>query len=110
LKSILIAFLVLSSMSSFAEGMECKTGPVNKSFGGTNWLVYACNDEKSVVIVSGPGNPAIPFYFSYMYDGKGYRLSGEGAGNKEASEQAYSELSKLNPDQISELYKEASGV
>ncbi|MEJ1967191.1 MAG: hypothetical protein WDN03_00930 [Rhizomicrobium sp.] len=56
---------------------QCKTGPVTKLYGGPTWLVYSCDDDRSVVIVSAPGSPAAPFYFSYFPEAGGYHLSGE---------------------------------
>ena len=75
------------------EPMDCSIGQIEKTFGGTRWLVHGCSDGKSVVVVSAPGNPAMPFYFFVYPEGEGYRLYGEGNGDRAATKPAYDELS-----------------
>lgn len=43
--------------------LNCDIGPGTKTFGKSSWLVYSCTDNKSLVMVSAPGSPAVPFYF-----------------------------------------------
>lgn len=94
---------MLTPFISIAAPLECKAGPLSKSFGGNDWLVYACNDDKSVVVVSASGNPAMPFYFSIsLIDGR-YVVHGEGKGDKSASSAANRELIKLTKEQIEKL-------
>lgn len=75
--------------------MECKTGPVSRTFGGTEWIVYSCDDQSSMVLVSARGNPAFPFYFLLTREVETYRIEGEGTGDKKASDAAVGDLSKL---------------
>jgi hypothetical protein len=73
--------------------LECKAGPDSRTIGGHTWLVFACDDGASVVIVSAEGNPASPFVFSFIKDLLGeQRLKGEGNGDEIASKAAYDEL------------------
>ena len=83
--------------------LKCDVGPVTKTFGQTDWLVYSCNDKRSVVVVSAPGNPASPFYFIFAAQADGYRLHGEGTGSKEATAAAYEDLQTLTAPDISAL-------
>jgi hypothetical protein len=80
--------VVLNPLSAIAEdedSFECNIGPVTKTYGQAQWLVYSCNDDKTLVIVSAPGNPATPFYFTFLPTDAGHRLFGEGTGKKEAT-------------------------
>src|SRR5688572_6611140 len=44
-----------------ATRVHCTAGPLPASFGALPWLLYACDDGRSVALVSAPGNPAAPF-------------------------------------------------
>lgn len=83
--------------------LQCDIGPVKKLFGGTPWVVYLCNDRKSLAIFSAPDNPASPFYFFFHAQKDGYRLVGEGTGRKEATAAAFSELKAMSAKDIAEL-------
>jgi len=71
--------------------MACKIGPIEKTYGSTQWKIYSCDDHKSLVFVSAPGSPASPFYFLRSPEG----VSGEGTGSKQATDAAYAEIAKL---------------
>jgi hypothetical protein len=90
-----------------AEPLKCDAGPVAKTFGNSQWLVYGCDDGRSVVVVSAPGNPAAPFYFMFSPSKGGYRLVGEGTGSKQSSAAALSELRELSASQVVALGAEA---
>ena len=87
--------------------LSCTIGPANKVYGKSNWLVYGCDDGRGVVIVSAPGSPAMPFVFSIVFGPKGMQLHGEGAGNQDATDAAYSELKSFTEKDIAALYQEA---
>ncbi len=86
--------------------LTCDTGPVDKTYGKTRWLVYSCDDDRTVVIVSAPGNPATPFYFMFSPHENGYRLSGEGTGRKDATDAAFDELKALSARDIAALIEQ----
>lgn len=88
----------------------CDTGPVTRAYGGTRWLVYSCSDRKTVIVLTEPGNPAAPFIFYLTPDNGAYRLSGEGTGDKGASDAAGRELEALGPNQITKLVAETRAV
>jgi hypothetical protein len=93
-----------------APALVCNVGPAVKVFGKTNWLVYSCIDNRSLIFVSAPGNPAGPFVFSLMAEGSAYHLRGEGTGNKNSSDAALGELQTLSTSSIIELIKETRQV
>jgi len=105
---ILAALLALAAVQ--AEPIKCKAGPIDHSFGGTEWQVYACDDGRSVLAVTKAGNPAAPFYFIIAATEKGHELYGEGTGDKAASDTAYADLQKLDEAAIAELYAQATAA
>lgn len=99
-----------SGAGSSEQTMSCDTGPVTKVYGGTRWLVYSCADRKTVILLTEPGNPASPFIFYLIPANGAYRLSGEGNGDKGASDLAGRELEALGPTQINKLVSETRAV
>lgn len=69
--------------------VQCNVGPVARELGGSDWMVLSCSDGRSMVMVSAQGNPAGPFVFFLkpLPDGA-YAISGEGNGDKAASDAA----------------------
>ena len=53
-----------NAQSEAAQPLQCDVGPVEKRYGGTQWLVYSCRNSKALVVVTAPQSPAAPFYFS----------------------------------------------
>jgi hypothetical protein len=89
------------------EPLSCNIGPVTKSYGGGQWLVYGCSDGKSVVLVTAQGNPGFPFVFSFLYTSKSMTLHGEGTGNKQATDAAFKELQPLGQADVAALFQQA---
>jgi hypothetical protein len=77
-------------------------------YGGSEWIVYACDDSRSVVAVSAPGSPAMPFYFMLFVDSSGkLNLYGEGTGSKAATDLAYQSLQQLTVADVADLVAQA---
>ena len=85
----------------FAAGnnLNCKVGPIEKTYGASKWLIYSCQDRQTLVFVSAPGSKAFPFYFFRMKD----KLHGEGTGDKMATDAAFAEISKIDDDAAAAL-------
>lgn len=92
------------------QALNCNIGPARKTYGKTPWLVYSCIDNKTVVVVSDTGSPAMPFYFTFYVKDGGYRLTGEGTGSKEATAAAFEELKLLTAQDITELLERTRKV
>jgi hypothetical protein len=111
---IAAAVLSLAGVAEAQEALTCNVGSLERTFGGTPWIVHGCNDGKSLVVVSTADNPASPFYFVLLWNGSvpdhGYRVSGEGTGNREASAAAFSELRALTRQQIEAVSAEAQSA
>jgi hypothetical protein len=79
-----------------AAPLNCDVGPVTRTLGGAPWLVYSCNDLTTVIVVSAPGSPAAPFYFSLSFESGSYRIRGEGTGAKAVTDAALRQLQSLS--------------
>jgi hypothetical protein len=89
------------------QRITCDRGPVaTRTYGGTAWDIYGCSDNRSVAVVTAPGNPALPFYFLFAERNGQYRLSGEGTGKPEFTRKAYADLMRLTQQDIQALVKE----
>ncbi len=103
--------MVLTAYSAVSEeaapqSLKCDIGPVTKIYGGTQWLVYSCTDNRTLVVISAPGNPAMPFYFMLSPHENGYQLSGEGTGRKDITDAAFDELKALSGTDIVALIEQ----
>ena len=111
---LILALAFASSLSPPAEAqaepdaphLTCDIGPVEKRFGNTPWLAYSCDDNRSVILVSAPGSPAMPFVFSILASGETYQMRGEGTGSKAATTAAWAEISGLTDESIEALVAE----
>jgi hypothetical protein len=92
------------------SNLSCTAGPLQKTFGKTDWLVYACDDGHSIVIVTAEGSPAAPFYFFFVWGADGFELRGEGTGNKAKTDATFEELKKLSEADIGSLFKAAKSA
>jgi hypothetical protein len=110
ISSVLLATASTSAISeevdSKPQQLRCDIGPINKTYGKTQWLVYSCTDKRTLVIISAPENPAAPFYFTFSPHESGYQLSGEGTGRKDATNAALDELKALSLTDISALIEQ----
>ena len=97
---------VSEESASRPSPVKCDIGPVDKTYGKTRWLVYSCDDHRTVLVVSAPGNPAMPFLFTFYPNENGYRLHGEGTGRKEATSAAFEELKALSEEDIALLIEQ----
>jgi len=107
--ALTFAFLAFSIVGADAQQVQlnCNAGPVEQTFGGTPWVVYGCDDGRSIVVATRADNPANPFVFVVAWEPHGYRVHGEGNGDRTASASAFDELSAMNQEQITALYSSA---
>ncbi len=110
-------FLLLAPVSAKSQEaasppqpVRCETGPVTRTFGGTEWIVYSCEDEVSLVVVSAIGSPASPFFFLLRPNAESYEIVGEGSGDKRATDAARADLSKLGSAKIAALLAETKAA
>ncbi len=106
----LVLALIGQEPSAHSEQLQCDVGPVTKAYGGSEWLVYSCSDQRSLVFVSAPGSPAMPFYFLSSPTPEGYAVVGEGNGAREATRPAYEALSRITDGEREALLNETRAV
>lgn len=94
------------TMTAKPASLTCNIGPLTKTYGKTQWLVYSCDDGRTLVVVSAPGNPATPFVFALVPNKNGYRVVGEGTGRKKATAAALEDLKKLSAREIKLLIEQ----
>lgn len=96
------------------EPAACLAGPVERTFGGTRWLVHGCDDRESLAIRAVPDNPAAPFVFILSkVDGRyavGGDPIGEGPGDVDAALAADRDLRKLDPAAVEALLRETGAI
>jgi hypothetical protein len=89
---------------------SCATGPVERTYGGTPWLVASCSDGKSLVFVTKEASPAAPFEFDLTFTGSDYDLAGHGKGARKYTDAAYADLQKLTAKDVLALLAATKGV
>jgi len=113
LKKILVR-VVISLGHGLALGQDgqppsqqCAIGPQEKMFGQTKWLLYGCDGATAAALVPAKGNPAAPFFFLIFRDGTGFKIYGEGIGDKNASGAAMSDLKSLPGEALAQIVTDA---
>jgi hypothetical protein len=96
-------FGLAQGQSAASAPLDCSTGPLKRSYGGSDWLVYSCSDHRSIVIVSASGSRAAPFYFMFSPTASGHHLVGEGTGDRTVTDRAFAQLKGLSEAQIDQL-------
>jgi hypothetical protein len=108
---ILSTLLATPALAIDAKAPDsCATGPIEKTYGGSVWLVASCSDGKSLVFVAKNGSKAAPFEFDLTYTGDGYDLAGRGKGDRKATDAAYAELQKLTGTAVRALVAETQAA
>ena len=104
---VLLASLDVAAQGPSERRIVCDRGPFGaRTYGGTAWDIYGCNDERSVAVVTAYGNPGLPFYFLFTESNGRYALSGEGTGQPEFSRKAYEDLARLSQEDVQALVKQ----
>ncbi|MGN7833206.1 hypothetical protein ACTJI2_16515 [Pseudoxanthomonas sp. 22568] len=86
--------------------LQCDIGPLQRTYGGTEWVVYACSDKKTVVIYTDSSNPGKDFFFMFTPKDGQLQLYGEGNGDKKYTAAAFDELKSMTQDDVDALIKE----
>jgi len=107
---MLLAVPIQQEQNAAPEPLQCMAGPIHRSFGGTEWLAYGCADHATLIVVSAPGNPAMPFIFKLSKTDGGVRISGEGNGDQSATAPAFEALKKVSRATLTEMIEEAEAA
>jgi hypothetical protein len=103
---LVCAFSAPALAQNTGSNLICASGPLTKTYGGTQWQIFGCSDGQSVRIVAAPGNPAVPFTFTFARTEDGYDLTGQGSGSRKTTDAAYAEMQKFSSDAIRALAQE----
>ncbi len=111
--SMLLAAAMMLSPTVMLPGGEdgldveltCETGPVDRTYGGSEFSLYSCDDGKSLVAVAKPGSKAYPFYFIVSPSRGQVKLYGEGDGDEAATHAAFADLNEVTPAEVAALVK-----
>lgn len=95
--------LTLRQAVAQTQPMSCTTGPVPRTIGGSDWLVFSCDDKASLLFTAAPGSSAYPFYFTIRTVGGSARLSGEGTGSRAATDATARALRAMTASDIAGL-------
>jgi hypothetical protein len=87
--------------------VSCTAGPLPTTFGALPWLAFACDDGRSVALVSSQDNRAAPFSFVLRPSDHGVRVQGEGTGDRSATAAAFAELMAMDDAALLRLYARA---
>lgn len=87
---------------------KCDIGPTIKTYGQSKWLVFSCDDDKTLLVLAAPDNPVKPFMFVLEPDSSGgYGVFfDESAGKNDATASALTQLKALSQQDIANLIKE----
>ena len=91
--------------------MDCSLGPAERRFDGVQWLVFGCDDGRSIVFVTGPQSPAdLQFVFIVSADGDGYKVYGEGNGDRALTRPAYDAIIAMSANEYAALHAETTAI
>ena len=85
------------------QPVRCENRADHETFGATEWIIYSCDDEVSLVVISAQGNPASPFVFHLRRGPQSYQVVGEGNGDEGAGDAAGADLAELSSAEIAAL-------
>jgi hypothetical protein len=101
----------IAGLAAAAPQLQCEQGPLTRNYGGSEWHVYACNDQRSLVVTVIKSTPKLPFFYFFVTPASdGVQVAGEGNGDRSITASAYNELSRLTPAQVASLVSEARSV
>jgi hypothetical protein len=115
-----LSFLATESNAEEAAGgtpplslsqVNCGIGPVAKSYRGTPWLVYGCDDGRSIRMVAASGSLLEGCVITLQYDNGLYHRKLDHAGGSNthviaAALRAFSEVAALSASYIETLFAE----
>lgn len=86
--------------------LDCTIGPITKTFGGSDWIVTSCVDDRTLTFLPASGSPAQPSFISVVPTAEGYLVDGRGRSDNVAMRAAVDELGKLSAADIRALIAE----
>jgi hypothetical protein len=105
---LLVAVAICLPLAAGAqtEPMDCRVGPVIKTFGGSKWVVNSCSDGRTVILMAMKDSPAFPCFIKIAPSAEGYDINGRGKGDRQATNAAMDELGTLSVADIHAMIAE----
>lgn len=96
----------LFSQPSLAKPADCETGPISKTYGGSEWLVYGCHGN--LRLFSAPDSKAgsAMILVEWKSARQHYELSGLAAINRDQVKLALDDLRQLSESDVRALLEE----
>lgn len=99
LRACLTIFACLTlTTPSLAQAYTCDRGPILRTYGGSEWAIYGCDDDISLIILRAKNRTASSSYF--MYTGRNGRYELSGSTSPKA---VYDALAALTPEEWAAL-------
>ena len=118
IRALLVCLALATPVQAAAEESwmkhpeSCRYGPVQRTFAGTDWLVYGCEPDATLYIFAAPDNPAAPARIvAFPFEYGGYRIIGPGAANQSPHWEAAADAVAETPgDELRALYAKARAM
>jgi hypothetical protein len=107
---VLSPAVVVAAAPASEPAMACDRGPVQREFGAATWNIYACSDNKSVVVVPGKVVNGEFGYFFVTPNGTGVTVAGEGWGKDATFQPVYQQLQHVTGAELKSLVQAAQAV
>jgi hypothetical protein len=109
---LLVAIAICLPLPAGAQTgpMDCRVGPVIKTFGGSKWVVNSCSDGRTVILMAMDDSPAYPCFIEIAPSTAGYNIDGRGKGDRQATNAAMDELGALSVADIQAMIAETKQV
>lgn len=92
--------------ASDEKRMVCETGPLVRAFGGHDWVVYACNDDASMIIMAPPETEAGRSFLFLGAGADGYDIAAEADGDRAITQAARDEIASMSTRELAGLLAE----
>jgi hypothetical protein len=99
---VLAAWLPLQVFGQ-TSNLGCTIGPIIKTFGGSDWIVASCVDDRTLTLWPVKGEPS---FIRVVPTPEGYAVDGRGRSDNVAMRAAVHELAKLSVAEIRALVAE----
>src|SRR5256885_14395942 len=87
MRAMVLAGAILFSSAALADDdLKCETGPVIKTFGGTPWKVFTCNEDRHLQFIPVPNRQAGDVILMLFFDGGGWLVLDMGTMMRTSSE------------------------
>lgn len=107
---LFVVFLATGAQARIEPWPGCDYGPVTRLLGGTDWLVYGCRSDGSLIFVAAPGNPVSPSsMMAFPFEHGGYRVVRTNSEDPRLKAAAQA-VSNMSGDQLRAIAAETGAI